>query len=99
MDPCDLSCFYIEFPSDEREKYTLTTDTSYASYRRNILFVDRDHLMFRVQADSDAFLELSSVPGVYTSDTYRVIIGADNNQKSQIRTSPIGNLLVESVCI
>lgn len=73
------------------------TPDSYDSYKKNILFTDSDSVMFSVQAGNDAFIELSSVPGVYSSDTFEILIGGANNAKSEIRSAPMGTIVVDVV--
>lgn len=42
-------------------------------------------VVFRVKARNDAHIALSRVKGVWTNDTYEIVIGGWNNQRSAIR--------------
>ena len=74
--------------------YVYNTPDNADAYSRNVLLMDVTQLVFSVQASNDAHLLLSTVPGVYTSDTFEVYIGGNGNTQSGIRASPGGSDLV-----
>lgn len=54
-------------------------------FSRVLMVTELDHFLFTVGACSDAYVILHTNPGVTDQNAYHIVLGTENNQKSEIR--------------